>query len=372
MTTTITPEGLAPFVLGAGSLEPGTQGGVAVHRLPAWARDQVEDALFAFAESSPSGVIVRGQTTAERVDVTLSALTVTAEGQPAAAPLCVAHHGDQWTEIPVPQSTVVVLGPGNVPVDMQPAGPQILSIPTPGGGLFELHLPHTARIELHALAAEGDLVPALLSGKRWTHYGSSISHGLNAVSPVRTWPVAASIALGWNLHNLSFSGNAQLDGFAARLIRDTPAELITLKVGINLINSDSMRARTFRPALNAFLDTIREGQPETPIMLISAVSCPIHEHTPGPVVDGEAGQMRAAHREVEHDDGALTLASTREILDDVVRRRTTGDNPDLNLTYLDGRMLFGDDDTALLYDSLHPNQEGLDLIAQRFVARMQG
>lgn len=39
------------------------------------------------------------------------------------------------------------------------------------------------------------------------------------------------------------------------------------------------------------------------------------------------------------------------------------------LTYLDGRELFGDADVALLYDGLHPNQEGLDLIAQRFVER---
>jgi hypothetical protein len=45
------------------------------------------------------------------------------------------------------------------------------------------------------------------------------------------------------------------------MIRDAPADLITLKVGINLVNADSMRERTFRPAVHAFLDTIREGIP---------------------------------------------------------------------------------------------------------------
>lgn len=34
-----------------------------------------------------------------------------------------------------------------------------------------------------------------------------------------------------------------------------------------------MRERTFRPAVHAFLDTIREGHPDTPVLVISAVAC---------------------------------------------------------------------------------------------------
>ncbi len=37
-----------------------------------------------------------------------------------------------------------------------------------------------------------------------------------------------------------------------------------------------------------------------------------------------------------------------------------------------GRSLFGDADAQLLYDDLHPDQTGLDLIAERFVAAMRG
>ena len=58
----------------------------------------------------------------------------------------------------------------------------------------------------------------------------------------------AAAALDWQLRNLSFAGNAQLDGFAARMIRDAPADLITLKVGINLVNADSMRERALNEA----------------------------------------------------------------------------------------------------------------------------
>ena len=176
----------------------------------------------------------------------------------------------------------------------------------------------------------------------------------------------AAAALDWQLRNLSFAGNAQLDGFAARMIRDAPADLITLKVGINLVNADSMRERTFLPAVHAFLDTIREGHPDTPIVLISPISCPIHEQTPGPVYGDAAGMMHAAARQIEPDTGALTLTGIREILAEVVSVRD-----DAQLSYLDGRQLFGHADVSHLYDDLHPDEAGLQLIAERFVDLIQ-
>jgi hypothetical protein len=68
---------------------------------------------------------------------------------------------------------------------------------------------------------------------------------------------------------------------------------------------------------------------------------------------------------VEDDSGALTLSRTREIIAEVVRMRA-----DDRLARLDGRELFGPDDVHLLYDGLHPDQTGLDLIAERFVQRI--
>jgi hypothetical protein len=41
---------------------------------------------------------------------------------------------------------------------------------------------------------------------------------------------------GADLTNLGFGGSALFDQFTARAIRDTPAELISLKIGINLVN----------------------------------------------------------------------------------------------------------------------------------------
>lgn len=230
----------------------------------------------------------------------------------------------------------------------------------------EIRLPHNARVELISLTVDGTIEPAPPSGRRWIHYGSSISQGMDAVAADRTWPAAAASAPDWDLRDLSLAGNAQLDGFVARTIRDAAADIITLKIGINTVNADSFRERTFRPALHAFLDTVREGHPMTPVVLITAIACPIHENSPGPVVARPDGMAAAAIRSIEKDDGALTLARTREIIADVVASR--GDDA---LTCIDGRELLGAHEADRLYDRLHPDQLGLDLIAERFVAAMR-
>ena len=371
MTARIAGDTWQDFVLGCASLEPGRSGGLVPHRLPAWARAQVDDALFALVEGCPAGVTLSFETAATRAVLTLATTTVAPRGVEPAPPVLVVRSGGEEGVVTAPPPTVVRIGADQsvLGVDAQPPAP--VELPLPVGAApgvprrVDVFLPHNARVELIALEAEGAVTPAETGDqRRWTHYGGSISQGLNAVSAVHTWPAAAARALGWRLRDLSFAGNAQLDGFVARMIRDIPADLITLKVGINLVNADSMRERAFRPAAHAFLDTIRAGQPETPIVLITALACPIHEDAPGPVVGSADGMVHAARRDVENDQGALTLARTREILTEVAAVR---DDP--RLSVLDGRELFGEADASLLYDRLHPDQEGLDLIAERFVAR---
>ena len=98
------------------------------------------------------------------------------------------------------------------------------------------------------------------------------------------------------LINLGLGGSALLDPFTARALRDTPADLISVKIGINLVNTDLMRLRAFTPAVHGFLDTIREGHPTTPLLVVSPILCPIHEDTPGPsaldLTALSAGQLR--------------------------------------------------------------------------------
>ena len=84
------------------------------------------------------------------------------------------------------------------------------------------------------------------------------------------------------LINLGFGGSALLDPFTARALRDTPADLISVKIGINVVNADLMRLRAFAPAVHGFLDTIREGHPTTPLLVVSPILLPHPRGHPGP------------------------------------------------------------------------------------------
>jgi hypothetical protein len=208
------------------------------------------------------------------------------------------------------------------------------------------------------------------------HHGSSISHGSNAASPTGIWPVVAARLARLELVNLGFGGNALLDPFTARTIRDMPAALISVKLGINLVNADLMRLRAFGPAVHGFLDTIRDGHPETPLLVISPIYCPIHEITPGPgSFDFEAlarGETRfiATGAPEEVRTGKLTLTVIRQQLAAIVARRA---RDDAHIHYLDGLDLYGaaDHERLPLPDRLHPDAQTHRLIGERFAPLLQ-
>ena len=231
----------------------------------------------------------------------------------------------------------------------------------------EIWLPHHTRIELIALRADAPIgPPAESAAPRWVHHGSSISHCHAAERPTETWPVVAARRAGAQVVNLGFGGEAQLDPFTARSIRDLPADLISLKLGINLVNHDTFRGRGFVPAVHGFLDTVREGHPRTPLLIVSPIICPAVEDRPGPTV---ADPDRADLWFVSHTDPAeldrdrLSLGLIRALLERIVAQRSVSDP---NLFYLDGRELFGAGDLADLPDNLHPNAAGYRRMGERF------
>jgi hypothetical protein len=173
------------------------------------------------------------------------------------------------------------------------------------------------------------------------------------------------------LVNLGFGGSAMLDPFTARAMRDTPADLISVKMGINLVNQDAMRLRVFGPAVHGFLDTIRDGHPDTPLLLVSPIHCAIHEDTPGPTAPDidEIGQGRLVFAPMgdpaETATGKLTLTVIREELSRIVEQRAAADP---NLHYLDGLDLYGPQDAATLPlpDHVHPDAATHHHIGDRF------
>ncbi len=317
----------AALVRGALDLES-TEQGVLPHRLPRWARAQIPDDQLAMAEAQPSGVRLAFRTTASTIELDVLPTKMAYQGAPPRpdgvydllvdgrlAARATAAGGNVRTMDMATGSTVTTPGP---------VATVVFSGLEAGAKDVEIWLPHNEITELVALRSDAPAEAAAPSRDRptWLHHGSSISHGSNAESPSTTWPALAASLGGVELVNLGFGGSALLDPFTARAMRDTPADVISVKIGINLVNTDLMRVRAFGPAVHGFLDTIREGHPTTPLLVVSSLLCPIHEHTPGPAAPDlsklSAGELSFTATGDPADPTRLTLTNIRAELSRIV------------------------------------------------------
>ncbi|WP_329352681.1 GDSL-type esterase/lipase family protein [Streptomyces sp. NBC_01261] len=357
-----------------------TAHGLLPHRLPARARRQIPDDQLAVAEAQPSGVRLVFRTRATTIELETLPTKRVYRGFPAPA------DGVYDLLVDGRLTAQATVADGNVRTitDMatqsfeltegRPGTARFADLPA-GDKDIEIWLPHTEATELIALRTDAPVEAAPDNGRKvWLHHGSSISHGSNATHPTATWPALAAARGQVELVNLGFSGSALLDPFTARAMRDTPADLISVKIGINIVNADSMRLRAFTPAVHGFLDTIREGHPTTPLLVVSPILCPVQEDTPGPLMpdpDGGTLQFRATGDPAERALGRLTLTVIREALAGVVEQRAAEDP---NLHYLDGRSLYGDEDYAELPlpDQVHPDPAGHRRIGENFARLVFG
>ena len=366
------------LVPGLAELEP-TPRGLRTHRLPAWTRAQLPDPQLLAMEQQPSGARIAVRTSAPDLELELHTTRISYLGaERPRGRVDVVIDGELVLSDPLTggDALEVDMSTGETTPRPGPAHRTVLSGLGTSSTEIEFWLPHNEGVELVALRADAPVLrPETDARPAWVHYGSSISQGSNAASPTQIWPVIAARAAGLRLRNLGLGGSALVDPFVARTIRDTPADVISLKLGINIVNLDGFRRRTLVPAVHGFLDTIRDGHPETPIHLVTPLFCGIHEHTPGPgTVDPSslgAGQVRFAASGTEGDTelGRLTLTVIREALEEVVGRRD-----DENLHLVDGLALYGEADAAEhpLPDALHPDTATHRLIGERFAARVFG
>ncbi len=369
ITTPITTD----LVRGALDLEH-TERGALPHRLPGRARRQIPDGRLAMAESQPSGVRLAFRTRATLVELDVIATKRVYAGAPprpdGVYELLV--DGRLAGQASAPDGDTLTIDMVAGTARSQPGPVRTLRFPGLSGDekTVEIWLPHDETTLLVALRTDETVHSAQSGGRRtWLHHGSSISHGSNAATPTGIWPVLAARLGGVELVNLGFGGGALLDPFTARAMRDTPADLISVKIGINLVNSDAMRARAFGPAVHGFLDTIREGHPTTPLLVASPLHCPIHERTPGPSFPDTAALAEGKVRFVATGDpaetamGKLTLTTIRGELTRIVEERV-----DPHLSYLDGLELYGEEDNAELPlpDELHPDAATHRRIGERF------
>lgn len=347
--------------------------GISPRRLPSWTRPQVP-VLMDTIVRMPSGVRLRFASDATRLGLTFHGTNmVTPPAVRSALTLNLETQGGLLRADSAAGNCLVLDPKRNGEFKLERGEPDTLWFEGLPGVMtqFDLWLPHNAFVELQLLhiSRGAQLQPAQPSAKpKWMHYGSSISHCMEAKEPAKIWPAVAARLAGADLYSLGFGGQCHLDQFVARTIRDSDAQIISAKIGINVINMDSMRERVFVSALHGFLDTVREGKPDTPLMLISPIYCPSAETHPGPTIPNEAGKFVTVEGSNRLRQGCLTLTRVRQILSEVVTQRQA--QGDAALTYFDGLGLFGAADAHDLPDDLHPNPAGYIRMGERFAPQL--
>lgn len=187
----------------------------------------------------------------------------------------------------------------------------------------------------------------IVKQKRWIHYGSSISHSMEARIPSEIWTGIVSQKLGLHLTNLGFHSECKCDSMMGLAIRDIPADFITMKLGINLVDGDLNR-RTFKPAIFGIVKIIRDKKPTTPIVICSPIYSPLYEEKRGGS-DFNLVEMR------------------EEVKACVAILKNYGDE---NIYYSDGLEIFGEAYSNFMPDDLHPNAEGQYVMAENFIDKV--
>ncbi|MFC9689973.1 GDSL-type esterase/lipase family protein [Kribbella sp. NPDC056951] len=276
---------------------------------------------------TPAGVCSRWSTTALAVRVELRATRGIAK---RVAPLDILVDGELHRRCEVGE------GEQELTIDLPPGGPRSV----------EIWLPQLGRVAVRGLSFDGPTEPLPATGPRWTTYGSSITQAGGAAGPSETWPALVARHHGYHLTCLGLSGECHLDPVAARTIRDTPAQLISLCLGVNIYGGATYSGRTLPSQVESFVRTVRDGHPQTPIVVITPLVVPDRETTPNAV--------------------GLTLEDVRTCVE-------RGARVDPAVRVIDGRTILTSAEAEALYtDGVHPGPEGYRVIAERLIPLLGG
>jgi lysophospholipase L1-like esterase len=199
-------------------------------------------------------------------------------------------------------------------------------------------LPEGMRPSVLSVRGVGGTVRPAPPQPRWLCYGDSIAEGWAASNPGRAWPAVAGRRYGLDVVNLGYAGAARGEMVSAEEIAGLPAAVISLSYGTNCWTRIQHSAEQVGAGLDAFVDLVRTGHPDTPIVVASPVIRP----------DAE-GQQNGL---------GATLADLRAVIEARIERRCALD-PRLHLVR-GGALLTADQ----LADGVHPGDEGHRVLAE--------
>ena len=183
----------------------------------------------------------------------------------------------------------------------------------------------------------GDIEPAPMQ-PRWLCYGDSVAEGWLASKPAFAWPAIAGRDNELDVFNLGYAGSARGEIVSAEHIAELDAAVISITHGTNCWNRIPHSTGMFREVNEAFLAIVRQGHPETPILVASPIVRP----------DAEETQNRLG----------ATLVDLRKTMEEVVLGRI--DAGDTALRFVDGLPIVAESQLA---DGIHPNDDGQHALA---------
>ena len=196
-----------------------------------------------------------------------------------------------------------------------------------------VYLPEGMRPRVLDVSPVGGSIEPASPRKKWVCYGDSIAEGWIASSPAMAWPAIVAREYALDVVNMGYAGSARGEIVSAEHVAGLQADVLSITHGTNCWNRiahsvDQMRANT-----DAFINVVRQGHPQTPILVASPIIRP----------DGEETANRLG----------ATLGDLRAAMEDVVRARISAGDSALQL--VEGLPLVP---AEQLGDGIHPNDDG--------------
>ena len=227
-------------------------------------------------------------------------------------------------------------------VDEEKASPEDgtvrLSLGNPSDARAIVYLPEGMKPTILEVRSVGGTIEPAPAQPRWVAYGDSVLEGWVASEPALGWGHRAARDYGLDLVNMGYAGSARGEIASAEQVAELDADVISITHGTNCWARTPHSVGLFREGLRAFLDIVRGGHPNTPIVVASPVIRPDAETTPNKL--------------------GASLGDLRRTMEEVVRDRVA--NGDADLSLVPGGDLISE---GQLGDGIHPNDDGHETIA---------
>ncbi len=216
---------------------------------------------------------------------------------------------------------------------------------TSGASRWILYLPEGMKPTVRDLRSTGGEITPASYQPIWLAYGDSVLEGWTATQPALAWPAIVGRECGIDVVNWGYAGAARGEIVTAQQIAqlanyERKIEIISISHGTNCWTRIPFSVQMMEAQLAAFIEIVRTGHPQTPILVVTPVLRPDAENTPNIL--------------------GASLSQLREAMEQTVRSMIgMGDE---NLHLISGRDLISQEQLA---DGIHPNDSGHRSLADR-------